>query len=146
MLSRHSKDLTTGRRIVLMIRWSLELALLLGVVSLLIGSPQDDPVTRAVRSGATGIVLGALIGATDARLVTGWRNGAIIGAICGAIVGVLRWIVTIALGPGGTPGGPVRYAFLVLLNAIAGLAYGALRGSLFPDGTKLVKDLPYEEA
>jgi hypothetical protein len=124
MLSRHSKDLTTGKRIVLVVGWSLGLALLLEVVSLFIGPSRDDPVTRAVRSGTTGIVLGALIGAADARLVTGWRNGAIIGA--------LRWIVTVALGPSDAPGGPVRYAFLILLNTIVVLGFGAACGSMFP--------------
>jgi hypothetical protein len=58
MLSRHSQDLTTGKRIALVVGWSLGLALLLGVVSLFIGPPRDDPVTRAVRSGTTGSCLG----------------------------------------------------------------------------------------
>jgi hypothetical protein len=77
-------------------------------------------------------MLGALIGAADARLITGWRNGAIIGVICGATIGVLRWIVTVALGPSDAPGGPVRYAFLILLNTIVVFGFGAACGSMFP--------------
>jgi len=66
MLPRQTKDLTTGKRVALVAGWSIGLALLLGITGFLAGSTWEDPITRAARSAATGIAIGALIGAANA--------------------------------------------------------------------------------
>ena len=133
MLSRRSKDLTTGKRILVVVGWSIGLAVLLGTVSLFIGPTGDAPVTRTLRSASTGIALGAIVGAASARLITDRRRGAVVGAICGTISGILRWVVTTVLGTADAPQpGSLRLVFWLIVSAVSGLVFGALGSLLFP--------------
>lgn len=124
------------RRIALIAGWSLGLALLLGIGGVIWGMGQENLADRVVKSITMGLVFGALIGAISARIVKGWRDGAVAGIIFGLVGGVIWWATITAFGIDVPQSGLLLLGITLGINMVGGLVAGVLFALLLAERSR----------
>lgn len=134
--SGQSGDLTPIQRIERVAGWSLSVALLLGIGNAIWEMGQENFAYHVVKSTVMGLVSGAIFGAIHARIIKGWRSGAVAGTILGLIGGVTWWATITAFGIDVPQSGLLLLGITLGINMVGGLVAGVLFALLLAERSR----------
>ena len=125
MLSKEVEFQLTARRLIKVIRWQLVFTFFMAIGGVIWGANRGNILGTMFHWITRGLIIGAIFGAAQERIVSGWIGGAVFGAISGVIGRTIRilleWTI---LGPerSSYPFGLVPF----LVGAASGVFYAIL--------------------